>query len=156
YLLPARLRDNPRLGVFGEISDSVLLTEPERGKTRVVRRMRLTCGPWPFRALAVPIVLLWGEAITARHFLRGVKRRAEALMRTTGRDQPRPLIERIKTSATRFGSSVPTSRPSAAAARSPGRQPTEVAPGVYCLVTGPRFLPSNVYFVRSGSSWALI
>src|SRR5215472_3430718 len=37
-----------------------------------------------------------------------------------------------------------------------GPQPTEVAPGVYCLVTGPRFLPSNVYFVRSGSSWALI
>ena len=35
-------------------------------------------------------------------------------------------------------------------------QPNDVAPGVYCLVTGPRFLPSNVYFVRSGSSWVLI
>jgi hypothetical protein len=40
--------------------------------------MRLSCGPWPFRAYVVPIVLIWGEAITARNFLRGVKRRAEA------------------------------------------------------------------------------
>jgi hypothetical protein len=77
YLLPARLRDNPRLRVFGELSASYVLTEPEPGKSRFVRRMRLTCGPWPFRALAVPIVLLWGDAITARNFMRGVKRRAE-------------------------------------------------------------------------------
>lgn len=34
--------------------------------------------------------------------------------------------------------------------------PHEVARGVYCLETGPRFLISNVYFVRSGTSWALI
>jgi hypothetical protein len=77
YLLPARLRDDPRLGVFGELSDSHLLTEPEPGRTRVVRRMRMTCGPRAFRALAVPIVLIWGEQITARDFLRGVKRRTE-------------------------------------------------------------------------------
>jgi hypothetical protein len=77
YLLPSRLRDNPRLGVFGELSNSYLLTEPEPGKTRLVRRMRMACGPWPFRALALPIVLLWGDAITARNFMRGVKRRAE-------------------------------------------------------------------------------
>jgi len=78
YLLPARLRDNPRLGIFGELSDSTILTEPEPGKTRVVRRMRMRCGPWPFRAYVAPIVLVWGEAITARNLLRGVKRRAEA------------------------------------------------------------------------------
>jgi glyoxylase-like metal-dependent hydrolase (beta-lactamase superfamily II) len=77
YLVPARLRDNPRLGIFGELSDSTVLTEPEPGQTRVVRRMRMRCGPWPFRALVVPIVLVWGEAITARNLLRGVKRRAE-------------------------------------------------------------------------------
>ena len=62
YLLPARLRDNPSLGIFGEISDSFLLTQPEPGKTRIIRRMRLTCGPWPFRAIARPIVLIWGES----------------------------------------------------------------------------------------------
>ena len=78
YLLPARLRDNPRLGIFGELSDSTILTEPEPGQTRVVRRIRMRCGPWPFRTFVVPIVLVWGEAITARNLLRGVKRRAEA------------------------------------------------------------------------------
>jgi hypothetical protein len=74
YLLPARLRDDPRLGVFGELSDSFLLAEPEPGKTRVIRRMRLRCGPRPFRAYVIPIVLIWGEAITARNLLRGVGR----------------------------------------------------------------------------------
>ena len=78
YLLPARLRGNPRLGISGELSASYLLTEPEPATTRLIRRMRLRCGPWPFRAYVVPVVLIWGEAITARNFLRGVKRRAEA------------------------------------------------------------------------------
>ena len=78
YLLPARLRGNPRLGIFGELSDSFLLTEPQPATTRLIRRMRLSCKPWPFQAYAVPIVLIWGEAITARHFLRGIRRRAEA------------------------------------------------------------------------------
>jgi glyoxylase-like metal-dependent hydrolase (beta-lactamase superfamily II) len=32
----------------------------------------------------------------------------------------------------------------------------EVVSGVYCLETGPRLLPSNVYLVSSGTSWALI
>lgn len=32
YLLPAHLRDSPRLGVFGQLSDSFLLTEPEPGE----------------------------------------------------------------------------------------------------------------------------
>jgi hypothetical protein len=40
--------------------------------------MRLRCGPWLFLAYVVPIVLVWGEAITARNLLRGVERRAEA------------------------------------------------------------------------------
>ncbi len=94
YLLPARLRDNPRLGIFGKLSDSSVLTEPEPGKTRVVRRMRLGCGPWPVRAFVVPVVLVWGEAITARNLLCGVKRRAEALTRTSGGGHPLPLAER--------------------------------------------------------------
>jgi glyoxylase-like metal-dependent hydrolase (beta-lactamase superfamily II) len=78
YLVPARLRSDPRLGITGEISDSFFLTEPEPGTTRLIRRMRLTCAPWPFRLYAIPIVLVWGEVITARNLLRGVKRRAEA------------------------------------------------------------------------------
>jgi hypothetical protein len=62
----------------GELSDSFLLTEPQPGTTRLIRRMRLRCGPRAFRAYVVPVVLIWGEAITARNFLRGIKRRAEA------------------------------------------------------------------------------
>ena len=78
YLVPARLRDDPRLGISGEISDSFLLTESAPGTTRLIRRMRLACSPWPFRLYAVPIVLIWGEAYTARNLLRGIKSRAEA------------------------------------------------------------------------------
>ena len=77
YLLPARLRGNPRLGISGEISSSFLLTESEPGTTRLIRRMRLSCRPGLFRAYAVPVVLIWGEAITAQNLLRGIKRRAE-------------------------------------------------------------------------------
>jgi hypothetical protein len=90
YLLPARLRDDPRLGITGQLSDSFLLTEPAPGTTRLIRRMRLSCGPAAFRAYAVPIVLIWGEAITARHLLRGVKRRAEASQQHPG-PVPPPL-----------------------------------------------------------------
>jgi hypothetical protein len=77
YLLPARLRDHPQLGISGELSDSFLLTEPKPGTTRLIRRMRVSCRPWLFRAYALPVVLIWGEAITARNLLRGIKRRAE-------------------------------------------------------------------------------
>jgi glyoxylase-like metal-dependent hydrolase (beta-lactamase superfamily II) len=53
YLVPARLRGNPRLGISGELSSSYLLAETEPGTTRVIRRMRLSCRPWPFRARPV-------------------------------------------------------------------------------------------------------
>ncbi len=35
-------------------------------------------------------------------------------------------------------------------------RPREIVAGVYCLETGKRINGSNVYFVQSGSSWALI
>lgn len=88
HLLPSRLRDNPRLRIHGEVSDAVVLSEVEAGRTRLVRRMRMTCGPWPFRLLAVPIVLVWGDWVTERNFLRGVKRRAER----TPRESPLPAV----------------------------------------------------------------
>jgi len=37
FLVPARLRDDARLGISGEISVGYLLTEPEPGTTRLVR-----------------------------------------------------------------------------------------------------------------------
>ncbi len=35
-------------------------------------------------------------------------------------------------------------------------QPKKIAPGVYCMEVGKGIMRSNVYFVRSGSSWVLI
>jgi len=35
-------------------------------------------------------------------------------------------------------------------------QPQEIATDVYCIPTGKWISGSNVYFVRSGSSWVLI
>jgi hypothetical protein len=78
YLLPARLRDDRRLGISGELSDSFLLIPLEQGGTRVLRRMRAASRPWAFRVIVLPIVLIWGEMITARNFLRGLKRRSES------------------------------------------------------------------------------
>jgi hypothetical protein len=40
-----------------------------------------TLRPRAFCAYVVPVVLIWGEAITARNLLRGIKRRAEAAPR---------------------------------------------------------------------------
>ena len=72
YLLPSRLRNR----VSAELTDALVLTRLTDNQTRVVRRVRMACRPRAFRLVAVPIVLIWGE-ITARNFLRGVKRRAE-------------------------------------------------------------------------------
>lgn len=73
HLVPARLRGR----VSGELSDAFVLLPLEPGRTRLVRRMRVTCRPFVFRAFALPVVLIWGEWITARKVLRGLKRRAE-------------------------------------------------------------------------------
>jgi hypothetical protein len=88
FLLPRRLRESSRLGAFGEISVGYLLRETSQGQTRVVRRAQLRCGPWPFTPYAVVVVLLWGEVITTRQFLRGITRRAERLARTNRESPP--------------------------------------------------------------------
>ena len=72
-LLPRRWRSRVR----GELSAGYLLIPQPDGRTRLLRRVKVLCQPWPFRMVAVPIVLLWGELLTARNFLRGLKRRAE-------------------------------------------------------------------------------
>ena len=45
YLLPARIRQDPRLHIAAEISAGYLLSDPEPSTTRLLRRMRLRCGP---------------------------------------------------------------------------------------------------------------
>jgi hypothetical protein len=58
YLFPARLRDDLRLGISGEISGSYLPAEPEPRTDAAGRRVRLRCEPWPFRSYVVPVVLI--------------------------------------------------------------------------------------------------
>jgi hypothetical protein len=57
--------------------------------------MRLMCGPWFLWALAVPVILSWGEAFTARNLRRGVKRRAEQPVKPTFGNSggPNPTVE---------------------------------------------------------------
>jgi hypothetical protein len=73
FILPASLRRR----VSGILSSAYQLTPLPGCRTRMVRRMRMACHPLAFTLLAVSLVFLWGEWITARRFLRGVKRRAE-------------------------------------------------------------------------------
>jgi hypothetical protein len=73
YLLPRRLRNR----VSAELTAAYLLVPLPDGTTRVIRRMRMTCRPLWFRLLVVPGVWMWGEWITARKLLQGLKRRAE-------------------------------------------------------------------------------
>lgn len=73
YLVPARWRP----AVRGALTDVTVLTPRPNGTTRIVHRVRFSAEPPAFRLLAVPVVLIWGEAITSRRFLRGVRSRAE-------------------------------------------------------------------------------
>jgi hypothetical protein len=73
HLVPARWRAR----VHGEVSDTIMLIPIAPDTTRVVRRARANAGPLPFRLLAMPVVAIWGEAITGRKFLHGLRRRAE-------------------------------------------------------------------------------
>lgn len=73
HLVPARWR--PR--VHGEVSDATMLIPLDATRTRVLRRARASSSPLLFGLLTLPVVAIWGEAITARNFLRGLRRRAE-------------------------------------------------------------------------------
>jgi hypothetical protein len=87
YLLPARWR----AAVRGELTDVTVLTPRADGTTRMVHRVRFCAEPPLFRLVAVPVVLVWGEAITTRRFLRGVRSRAER--GTAGHDGPRTRLQ---------------------------------------------------------------
>lgn len=85
HLVPRPLRST----VHGEVTDVTMLVPVNSDSTRLVRRCRFTSEPGAFRLLTVPVVLLWGEALTARRFIRGIKQRAERPI-----DPPRPRTER--------------------------------------------------------------
>ncbi len=77
YLVPRSVREDPRWGIYGELSVSYVLRELGPAATRLVLRHQARYGPGLFWAFATPIILGWGELITSRLQLRGIKHRAE-------------------------------------------------------------------------------
>jgi hypothetical protein len=78
FLAPAAVRNNPRLGLYGEFSWVFVLAEQEKGVTRLIVRSRACYGPLVFRMLTLPL-LLPADFVMARMMLRGIRQRAECL-----------------------------------------------------------------------------
>ena len=74
--LPRTLRDNPRLGVHGELSFVFVLREQGPERTRLILRSRLAVGPALYRGIAA-IVLPPLDLFVARLLLRHVRQRVE-------------------------------------------------------------------------------
>ena len=77
FLVPRSIRENPRYGIYGEFSWAFVLEEKDESNTRLILRTRANYGPWLYRALTMPFVLVGGEFFTARKMLYGIKRRVE-------------------------------------------------------------------------------
>ncbi len=99
YVVPAFLRNNPRVHIAGAFSWVFILSEADAGTTRLILRTRVNYGPRLFRVLTRPF--FWPvDFLMARKMLRGIKRRVEqskrqqaervkGIIRTyTGQDDP--------------------------------------------------------------------
>lgn len=58
FLAPASLRNNPRIGLYGEFSWVFLLDEVGEGVTRLIVRTRTSYGPRLYRMPTVPLLYL--------------------------------------------------------------------------------------------------
>lgn len=76
FMAPAFVRNNPRVGLYGEFSWVFMLDEQEEGVTRLIVRTRASYGPRLFRMLTLPL-LYPGDFLMARMMLRGIKQRVE-------------------------------------------------------------------------------
>jgi hypothetical protein len=76
FMAPALVRNNPRLGLYGDFSWAFILDEKEEGVTKLIVRTRASYGPRLFRMLTLPL-LYPGDFIMARMMLRGIKQRVE-------------------------------------------------------------------------------
>jgi hypothetical protein len=76
FMAPASVRNNPRLGLYGDFSWVFVLDEKEEGVTRLIVRTRASYGPRLFRMLTLPL-LYPGDFVMARMMLRGIKQRVE-------------------------------------------------------------------------------
>ncbi|MGZ3681511.1 MAG: hypothetical protein ACXWQR_24350 [Ktedonobacterales bacterium] len=82
--LPRTLRDNPSLGIHGELGWAFVLREPEPGTTRLILRSRLSGEPAPYRAFAQALMPP-ADLLVARLMLRTIKHNAE---RAARQDKP--------------------------------------------------------------------
>jgi hypothetical protein len=76
FLAPASLRNNPRVGLYGEFSWVFLLDEGGAGVTRLIVRTRASYGPRPYRMFTVPL-LYPAEFLMSRMMLRAIRQRVE-------------------------------------------------------------------------------
>lgn len=76
FLAPASLRNNPRIGLYGEFSWVFLLDEDGEGVTRLIVRTRASYGPRLYRMLTVPL-LYPAQFLMERMMLRAIKQRAQ-------------------------------------------------------------------------------
>lgn len=74
--LPRALRDNPQLGIHGELGWAFTLREPTPGTTRLILRSRLSGDPALYRVLAQALMPP-ADFLVARLMLRTIKRNAE-------------------------------------------------------------------------------
>jgi hypothetical protein len=75
-MVPRSLRNNPKLGFYGDFSWSFILDEVDERTTRLIVRMRANAGPRLFRLITFPL-LLPADFLVARLMLRTIKQRAE-------------------------------------------------------------------------------
>lgn len=74
YLLPASLRNNPRLGIFGDFTWVFALKRSDEHTTRLILRTRANYGPKWFRLLSMPLLLAM-EAVMPHRTLLNIKER---------------------------------------------------------------------------------
>jgi hypothetical protein len=76
YLLPASLRNNPRLGIFGDFTWVFTLKRSDEQTTRLILRTRANYGPKWVRLLSMPLLLTM-EAVMPHRTLLNIKERVE-------------------------------------------------------------------------------
>ena len=89
FLAPASLRNNPRIGLYGEFSWVFVLDEGGEGETRLIVRTRASYGPRLYRMLTAPL-LYPAEFLMERMMLRAIKQRAQ---RSSGSNQAKEKAE---------------------------------------------------------------
>jgi hypothetical protein len=76
YFAPRSLRNNLKVGIYGDFSWAFVLDEVNESTTRLIVRMRANAGPHLFRLLIIPLFLP-ADFLVARLMLRGIKQRVE-------------------------------------------------------------------------------